>query len=57
MMLEYWPIFALGALCCGLVAVVWRAVTAPLPPVRHPREDWAEWERIAERARKRRAGQ
>ncbi len=56
MMLDYWPLIALGALCCGLLVVAWRVATRPLPRVRDPREDWKEWHEIAARNRKRRAG-
>lgn len=56
MMLEYWPIFALGALCCGLLVFAFHLATKPLPRVRDPRLDWKEWHEIAERNRRRRAG-
>lgn len=56
MMLDYWPLIALGALCSGLLVVAWRVATRPLPRVRDPREDWKEWHEIAARNRKRRAG-
>lgn len=53
MITDYWPLFALGLLCGILGYRAWRNLTAP--PLRHPREDWAEWEQICQHARAKRA--
>lgn len=47
MILDYWPLFALGLLCGGLAVRAWWVMTAPEP--RDPRRDWAEWETVRSR--------
>ncbi|GAB1361788.1 hypothetical protein MASR1M32_10240 [Rhodobacter sp.] len=55
-MFNYWPLFALGLLCLLAAGCIWHAMTAPLPPVKDPRKDWADWERTAAAARAKREG-
>jgi hypothetical protein len=55
MITDYWPLFALGLLCGVMAYRAWRLMKAPPPPARHPREDWADWEEVCQRARAKRA--
>lgn len=46
-MLDYWPLFVLGALCAAMAIRAWFVMTAPEPD--DPRLDWEEWEAVQAR--------
>ena len=55
-MWDFWPLFILGLICGVLIVRAWRVMTAPLPPARDPRKDWADWEAACQRHRAKQNG-